>query len=507
MAVNTLLKVEFKEINRGIPGISLVQCKFSGSIGKGDLPLTPGTDDLTYIKASESTIILGSADGMFSYTGALITRTGPQIGTDATNSGFSTVSYGKLIGFAFGISDVAALGNPSVELPTTDATNEISGTANMLALNVSTFADFGITVGAETKYSWPANAGVDTNEIDITYTTNHTESVVNTISFRDVNTGIPGSQKVVAENYDGEINFVGGDILTEINTQVVPTNSASIFSTNDELLSIQTARRGANEQNYRIIGNNSEISVLAGSTSMGVTGNKVADAFTNIGFSFGYSQVTDRRWLIDQNNNSFYTALKMEFTSSNNDSLAKLGIADPLDFTWYSGDYQTFPVGGNARDRADQMFGLRVRNLPAITQSNLIFTGKQLRGAGAYTPALAGGSKYRFELHRDISLSNPLVTGYFTAETVANPTGSYAGQPTNASGVYDNFLNVPVRTGTGLRDFSTWITSSYVSSVKMELDSVTYSTSSYNFTPTADIAVSSSRYRSTGNIGLKITQQ
>jgi hypothetical protein len=115
------------------------------------------------------------------------------------------------------------------------------------------------------------------------------------------------------------------------------------------------------------------------------------------------------------------------------------------------------------------------------------YTADQLNGEGTPIEALTGGVSYVF------SIGNTTSTGsaYFTVETVKNYSGSYAGQPTNALGLYSSFSDI---------DQNTLVTSSYISSVV-----VLEGGGIYQFTPDADIAVSSSYLRATGGMILDIT--
>jgi hypothetical protein len=115
------------------------------------------------------------------------------------------------------------------------------------------------------------------------------------------------------------------------------------------------------------------------------------------------------------------------------------------------------------------------------------YTADQLNGEGTPIEALTGGVSYVF------SIGNITSTGsaYFTVETVKNYSGSYAGQPTNALGLYSSFSDI---------DQNTLVTSSYISSVV-----VLEGGGIYQFTPDADIAVSSSYLRATGGMTLGIT--
>ena len=115
------------------------------------------------------------------------------------------------------------------------------------------------------------------------------------------------------------------------------------------------------------------------------------------------------------------------------------------------------------------------------------YTADQLNGEGTPIEALTGGVSYVF------SIWNTTITGsaYFTVENVKNYSGSYAGQPTNALGLYSSFSDI---------DQNTLVTSSYISSVV-----VLEGGGIYQFTPDADIAVSSSYLRATGGMTLGIT--
>ena len=115
------------------------------------------------------------------------------------------------------------------------------------------------------------------------------------------------------------------------------------------------------------------------------------------------------------------------------------------------------------------------------------YTASQLNGAGTPIEELTGGVSYVF------TIGNTTSTGsaYFTVETVKNYSGSYAGQPTNALGLYSSFSNIE-------QDFL--ITSSFVSSVI-----VPEGGGIYQFTPDSTVAVSSSFLRATGGMTLEIT--
>jgi len=112
------------------------------------------------------------------------------------------------------------------------------------------------------------------------------------------------------------------------------------------------------------------------------------------------------------------------------------------------------------------------------------YTAQQLNGAGTPTEVLTG--------QKTFTLTNPSSgSAYFTVETVRNATGSYANKPTNALGTYATFVGINI---------DTLITSSYISSVV-----VPSGASSYKFTPTATVAISSSMLRATGGVTLVIS--
>jgi hypothetical protein len=112
------------------------------------------------------------------------------------------------------------------------------------------------------------------------------------------------------------------------------------------------------------------------------------------------------------------------------------------------------------------------------------YTSEQLR-LGTPTEALVGNKTF--------TLTNPSRTGsaYFTIETVADSTGSYSVQPTNAKGVYSNFVSI---------DSDSLVSSSYIASVV-----VPEGESSFQFNSTVNVAVSSSILRATGGISLVIS--
>lgn len=121
------------------------------------------------------------------------------------------------------------------------------------------------------------------------------------------------------------------------------------------------------------------------------------------------------------------------------------------------------------------------------------YTAEQLNGAGTPIEALTRGTTYNFVLLRPSSLSG---SGYFVMETVPNENGFYDSfQPTNAVGVYDFTTETDSVVGA--------VSSSYIMSgvVAPTPDN----TSSFTFTPTGKVGVSSSFLRTTGNISLEIS--
>jgi len=121
-----------------------------------------------------------------------------------------------------------------------------------------------------------------------------------------------------------------------------------------------------------------------------------------------------------------------------------------------------------------------------------IYTGAQLSGAGILMEGLNAGVTYDFVLLRPISLSG---SGYITMETVRDAQGFYdSTRPTNAIGVYDFTTETDSVVGA--------VSSSYIMSgvVSPTPDN----TSSFTFTPTADIAARSSFLRTTGGIGAEV---
>ena len=115
------------------------------------------------------------------------------------------------------------------------------------------------------------------------------------------------------------------------------------------------------------------------------------------------------------------------------------------------------------------------------------YTANQLYGAGTPIEALTAATTYTF------TLSTPVASGsaYFTVETVRNANGFYDTQPSNSLGSYASF--------TGINE-DTSITSPFISSIV-----VPQGGGSYTFTPTADVAISSSFLKSTGGVTLTIS--
>ena len=116
------------------------------------------------------------------------------------------------------------------------------------------------------------------------------------------------------------------------------------------------------------------------------------------------------------------------------------------------------------------------------------YTAEQLSGEGTPIEALTGGVSYVFALAAPAN--NSASAAYFTVEQTGLTFDSSV--PTNAVGIYSSFSEA-----------ESLITSSYKSSVVV--DARITSPGTYQFTPTADIAVSSSFLRATGNLSLSIT--
>ena len=115
------------------------------------------------------------------------------------------------------------------------------------------------------------------------------------------------------------------------------------------------------------------------------------------------------------------------------------------------------------------------------------YTANQLYGAGTPIEALTAATTYTFTLGTPVSSGS----AYFTVETVRNANGFYDTQPSNSLGAYASFTGV---------DEDTSITSPFISSIV-----VPQGGGSYTFTPTADVAISSSFLRSTGGVTLTIS--
>jgi len=111
------------------------------------------------------------------------------------------------------------------------------------------------------------------------------------------------------------------------------------------------------------------------------------------------------------------------------------------------------------------------------------YTKSQLR-EGTPTEVISGNKTFTLT-------NNSTGSIYFTIETVADNTGSFSNKPTNAIGVYDQFVSI---------DENSLVTSSYIASVV-----VPEGQSSFRFNPTVNVAESSSLLRGTGEISLVIT--
>ena len=115
------------------------------------------------------------------------------------------------------------------------------------------------------------------------------------------------------------------------------------------------------------------------------------------------------------------------------------------------------------------------------------YTPEELSGQGTPTEALTAGTEYVFTL---LSSNILLGSAYFTFETVRNANGFYdSTSPTNAVGTLASASGVqnPIQ--------SPYIFSEVINSI----------TSSFTFTPTENVAVSSSYLRTTGGVSLDIT--
>jgi hypothetical protein len=112
------------------------------------------------------------------------------------------------------------------------------------------------------------------------------------------------------------------------------------------------------------------------------------------------------------------------------------------------------------------------------------YTAEQLQ-YGTPIEALSAGTTYTFSLTQPVSPG----TAYFTVETVAD-AGTFTGKPTNAVGTYGSFSGIVADNTSSL----------YISAVITSNNA-----SSYTFTPTANIAESSSFMRATGGMSLTIS--
>jgi len=108
------------------------------------------------------------------------------------------------------------------------------------------------------------------------------------------------------------------------------------------------------------------------------------------------------------------------------------------------------------------------------------YTAAQLYGTGSIGENLSGLKTFTF--------TNPSGSSYFTLETIANATGSYAGAPTNALGTW------VVSASMG------FVSSSYVGSVVVQPGS-----STFTFTPAASVTGTTYYLRGTGDYSLTIS--
>ena len=108
------------------------------------------------------------------------------------------------------------------------------------------------------------------------------------------------------------------------------------------------------------------------------------------------------------------------------------------------------------------------------------YTAIQLSGTGSIGENLSGLKTFAF--------TNPSSSAYFTLETIANATGSYAGSPTNALGTW------VVSASMG------FVSSSYVASVVVQPGS-----SVLTFTPASAVTGTTYRLRGTGAYSLTIS--
>ena len=108
------------------------------------------------------------------------------------------------------------------------------------------------------------------------------------------------------------------------------------------------------------------------------------------------------------------------------------------------------------------------------------YTAAQLYGSGSVGENLSGLKTFTF--------TNPSSSAYFTLETIANATGSYAGSPTNALGTW------AVSASMG------FVSSSYIASVVVQPGS-----SVFTFTPASAVTGTTYRLRGTGAYSLTIS--
>jgi hypothetical protein len=108
------------------------------------------------------------------------------------------------------------------------------------------------------------------------------------------------------------------------------------------------------------------------------------------------------------------------------------------------------------------------------------YSAAQLYGTGSIGEDLSGLKTFAF--------TNPSESAYFTLETIANATGSYAGAPTNALGTW------VVSASMG------FVSSSYIASVVVQPGS-----STFTFTPASAVTGTTYRLRGTGNYSLTIS--
>lgn len=113
------------------------------------------------------------------------------------------------------------------------------------------------------------------------------------------------------------------------------------------------------------------------------------------------------------------------------------------------------------------------------------YTADQLR-EGVEMEALSAGVAYNFELSPPTGPG----TAYFTVETIV-PSGLFTTEPKNAIGTYSGFSDI---------DADSLVTSSYTSGVVVSPQGGTYI-----FTPTSNVAISSSMVKGTGGMTLTIT--